>query len=137
MRRHTKLKVTVLTLAATLMFAAAAQALSGTYVVLTKGGGGLALFFTEKGTFTSVALNGRTKRKHYGKGKYTVAGNNLTIKTSNGVTGTITIEPNGDLYDKATNLRLHRYTPRKKRASSQRIGVQRTASFARLDGMVR
>jgi hypothetical protein len=96
-----------------LSFQAAAHALSGMYVVLTKGGGGLALTFTEKGTFTSVALNGRNKRKHYGKGKYTVAGNTLTIKTSSGTTGTLTVEPNGQLYDKKTNLRFHRYNRRK------------------------
>jgi hypothetical protein len=110
---HTKLKVTVLTVIITLTLEAVAHALSGTYVVLTKGGGGLALFFAEKGTFTSVALNPRNKRKHYGKGKYTVSGNMLTIKTSSGKTGTMTIERNGDLYDNATNFRLHRYNRRK------------------------
>ena len=110
---HTKLKVTVLTVIITFMLEAVAHALSGTYVVLTKGGGGLALFFSEKGTFTSVALNPRNKRKHYGKGKYTVSGNMLTITTSHGKTGTMTIEGNGELYDKTTNLRLHRYNRRK------------------------
>jgi hypothetical protein len=110
---HTKLKATVLTVVITLIFEAAAHALSGTYVVLTKGGGGLSLAFSEKGTFTSVALNPRNKRKHYGKGKYTVAGNMLTIKTSSGTAGTLTIEPNGDIYDKKTNLRFHRYNRRK------------------------
>ena len=111
---HTKLKVTVLIVVVTLMLETVAHAMSGTYVVLTKGGGGLALFFTEKGTFTSIALNNsRNKRKHYGKGKYTVAGNQLTITTSDGVKGTMMIERNGDLYDKATNFRLHRYIPRR------------------------
>jgi hypothetical protein len=111
---HTKLKVTVVTAIITLMLTAVAHAMSGTYVVLTKGGGGLALFFTEKGTFTSIALNNsHNKRKHYGKGKYTVAGNQLTITTSDGVKGTMMIERNGDLYDKATNLRLHRYNRRR------------------------
>ena len=111
---HTKSKATALIVVITLMLATAAQAMSGTYVVLTKGGGGLALFFTEKGTFTSIALNNsRNKRKHYGKGRYTVSGNQLTITTSDGVKGTMMIERNGDLYDKATNLRLHRYIPRR------------------------
>ena len=108
-----KLKVTVLTVIITLTLEAVAHALSGTYVVLAKGGGGLALFFTEKGTFTSVAQNPRNKRKHYGKGKYTVSGNMLTITTSHGVAGTMTNQPNGELYDKATNFRFHRYNRRK------------------------
>jgi len=110
---HTKLKVTMLIVVITLFLEGAAHALSGTYVVLTKGGGGLSLSFAEKGTFTSVALNGRNKRKHYGKGKYTVAGNVLTITTSHGTTGTMTIEGNGNLYDKKTNLRFHRYNRRR------------------------
>jgi hypothetical protein len=110
---HTKLKVTLLTVVITLMFEAVAHALSGTYVVLAKGGGGMILTFAEKGSFTSVALNGRNKRKHYGKGKYTVAGNVLTIKTSGGTAGTMTIQPNGELYDKKTNLRFHRYNRRR------------------------
>lgn len=108
-----KLKLTGLTLAIALMFASVADALSGTYVVLAKGGGGLAVFFTEKGTFSSVAYNPRNKRKRYKKGTYTVAGNRVAMKTSQGETGAITIEPNGDLYDKGTNLRLHRYYRRK------------------------
>jgi len=110
---HTKSKAAALIVVITLMLATVAQAMSGTYVVLIKGGGGLALFFTEKGTFTSIALNSRNKRKHYGKGRYKVSGNQLSITTSDGVKGAITIEPNGDLYDKATNLRLHRYIPRR------------------------
>ena len=117
---HSKLKATVLTVLLMLAFQAAAHALSGTYVVLTKGGGGLALFFTEKGTFTSIARNPPSKRKVYGKGKYTVSGNQLTITTSKGVTGTMTIEPNGELYDQGTNFRFHRYHPRKKQASPHR-----------------
>ena len=99
--------------ALTLLLPAVAHALTGTYVVLTKGGGGLALSFTEKGTFTSVALTSHNAHKHYGKGKYTVSGNMLTITTSRGVTGTMTIESNGNLYDKGTNFRFHRYYPRK------------------------
>jgi hypothetical protein len=110
--RYTKFQVTLLTAILTLMLPAAAYALSGTYVVLTKGGGGLALSFTSKGTFTSVAIHSRKDRKRYGKGKYTVSGNKLTLKASDGATGTIMIESNGDLYDQAANLRLHRYKPR-------------------------
>jgi len=110
---HTRSKAIVLTVSVMLMFVTVADAFSGTYVVLIKGGGGLALYFTEKGTFTSVALNGRTKRKHYGKGKYTVSGDQLTLTTSSGVTGTMTIEPDGHLYDRQTNLRFHRYHRRK------------------------
>jgi len=101
-----------LTALITLILPAAAHALSGTYVVLTKGGGGLALSFTSKGTFTSVALHSRKDHKRYGKGKYTVSGNKLTLKASDGATGTIMIEPSGDLYDQAANLRLHEYKPR-------------------------
>jgi hypothetical protein len=110
---HTKLKATVLTVVITLIFEAAAHALSGTYVVLTKAGGGLMLSFTEKGRFTSMAANPRTKKKHYDKGKYTVAGNRLTLTTTKGVTGTMTIQPNGDLYDKSTSYRFHRYNRRR------------------------
>src|SRR5438045_8906748 len=109
MERHAKLKITALVIGIMLMLPIVADALSGTYVVLTKGGGGLAMFFSEKGTFTSIARSGRDKQKHYGKGKYTVSGDKLTIKTSNGVIGTMTIERNGQLYESRTNSRLHSY----------------------------
>ncbi len=109
MPAHARFKVTALIAVIMLTFPAMAHALSGTYVVLTKGGGGLAVFFSQKGTFTSVALHSRNGHKHHGKGKYSVSGNVLTLTTSNGVTGNITIQPNGDLYDQAVNLRLHRY----------------------------
>lgn len=81
--------------------------------MLTKGGGGLAMFFKDKGTFTSIARAGRGKQKHYSKGKYTVSDNTLTIKTADGATGDLTIEPNGDLLDSRTNVRLHRYNRHK------------------------
>ena len=110
---HTNLRATVLSVVITFVFASVAPALTGTYVVLTKGGGGLALFFTEKGTFTSVAVNPRTKRKHYAKGKYTASGNQLTMTTSTGKTGTMTVEPNGELRDNGTDIRFHRYNRRR------------------------
>jgi hypothetical protein len=112
--RHTKFQMTLLTVALILLLPAAAHALSGTYVVLTKGGGGVALTFSEKGTFNSVALASRNAHKYYSKGKYSVSGNALTLTTSKGV-GTLMIESNGDLYDKATNVRFHRYYPRKQK----------------------
>lgn len=87
----------------------AANALSGTYVVLTEGGGGIALTFAENGNFTSVALNPRgDKRKHYGKGNYTISGSMVTLATSDGWSGRMMLDRNGDLFDQPNNLRFKR-----------------------------
>ena len=82
--------------------------MSGTFVVLTEGGGGIALTFIAKQEFTSAALNPSNGRKRYDQGTYTVSGNVVTMVTSHGATGKILLDRNGDLLDEPNNLRFKR-----------------------------
>lgn len=112
---HTKSKLIVVVILVTLALATGAQALTGVYVInTTKNGPGCVLSFTANGRFTTVVYKPGDKQRYYGKGKYTISGNMLTMTTPNGATATVRIERNGDLYDKENNLRLHRYMVLKK-----------------------
>jgi len=106
---NTKLKAALIVLVTTFALEAFAHALSGTYVYTNKTA---VIKFTlnENGTWTSDARDPNNKRRHQtGKGTYSVAKNNkmVTLATS-GINCHMTVERNGDLYEKASNVRLRR-----------------------------
>lgn len=104
-----KSKLAVMVLAAMFMLGGVAHALTGTYIISTKGGGGCVLDFTKNGKFTTVVFDPHTQKRYYGHGKYTISGKTLTMVGSSGTVGRATIGRNGDIYDPQTHSVLHRY----------------------------